>query len=595
MKKIVLFFLIPCFAASQDKAKLIIEPVDGPTPWTSLEMNDQSSQFQFAIVTDRTGGHRPGVFMDGVNKLNLLQPEFVMSVGDLIEGYTEDRKELNRQWDEFDAFVKQLQMPFFYIPGNHDITNQVMEDLWSARLGPNYYHFVYSNVLFLCLNSEDQRRGAGKGTISEEQFQYVKRVFTENPNVSWTLVFLHQPLWHQSDTKKWTDVEKLLSNRKHTVFTGHEHRYVKADRNNGKYFVLATTGGASRLRGPKLGEFDHVVWVTMTNQGPIIANLHLEGIWDENVVTQPVLDHLTIVANQSPFQIEPPFIDSPDFEGTDLDIKITNDKDVPLSVVLEEKFSFDLMAVLSEREFTVPPNSIKMTSLRLTSHNQSYNRPVGLKAFATYQTQDLADVAVPFRWNIKPLTKHWISKSQSKITIDGNDKDWKTYAHSWRSSDTEAEVKFNVTFDDQFVYLAAYVVDDSVVSLGKGSIWHQDHFYISLNADPLAKSSMSTGQQGREFHVRITPEDIDLKSVLSGELPEGSLLKSVIKQDGSFTELAVPVSYVKSGQGEEWETIRVNLAVSDVDQTENTLYWWQPDWAREENVIGSGMFFRNEN
>ena len=53
--------------------------------------------------------------MDGVNKLNLLQPEFVISVGDLIEGYTENQKELNRQWDEFDGFVKQLQMPFFYI------------------------------------------------------------------------------------------------------------------------------------------------------------------------------------------------------------------------------------------------------------------------------------------------------------------------------------------------------------------------------------------------------------------------------------------------------------------------------------------------
>ena len=167
-------------------AGLTIEPIEGPVPWTSLELNNDPDNFQFAIVTDRTGGHREGVFMDAVNKLNLLQPEFVMSVGDLIEGYTTDMDDLNRQWDEFDGFVKQLEMPFFYLPGNHDITNQVMEDLWKKRLGSTYFHFVYRDVLFLALNSEDQKQGAGRGTISKEQFIYTKKVLDENPNVKWT-------------------------------------------------------------------------------------------------------------------------------------------------------------------------------------------------------------------------------------------------------------------------------------------------------------------------------------------------------------------------------------------------------------------------
>ena len=44
--------------------------------------------------------------------------------------------------------------------------------------------------------------------------------------------------------------------------------------------------GVSKLRGPEFGEFDHVVWVTMTVDGPLIANLLLEGIWHEDVVTE---------------------------------------------------------------------------------------------------------------------------------------------------------------------------------------------------------------------------------------------------------------------------------------------------------------------
>lgn len=37
------------------------------------------------------------------------------------------------------------------------------------------------------------------------------------------------------------------------------------------------------MRGTAFGEFDHIVWVTMTDSGPRIANLLLDGIFDENV------------------------------------------------------------------------------------------------------------------------------------------------------------------------------------------------------------------------------------------------------------------------------------------------------------------------
>ena len=88
-------------------------------PWTSEEFLDDPQEFHFAIVSDRTGGHRKGFFEKAMASLNLLRPEFVMSVGDLIEsgGSTEARK----QWQELEGFVKRLDMPFFHVVGNHDI------------------------------------------------------------------------------------------------------------------------------------------------------------------------------------------------------------------------------------------------------------------------------------------------------------------------------------------------------------------------------------------------------------------------------------------------------------------------------------------
>ena len=63
-----------------------------------------------------------------------MRPEFVVSVGDLIEGYTDDPAVLDREWDEFEGFVGRLQMPFFYVPGNHDMSNAVMAEEWQCAL-----------------------------------------------------------------------------------------------------------------------------------------------------------------------------------------------------------------------------------------------------------------------------------------------------------------------------------------------------------------------------------------------------------------------------------------------------------------------------
>ncbi len=64
---------------------------------THLRFNDDTSKLQFAIISDLWGGYRSGVFEDAVEKLELLQPQFVMSVGDLIDGKILDSILLDEQ------------------------------------------------------------------------------------------------------------------------------------------------------------------------------------------------------------------------------------------------------------------------------------------------------------------------------------------------------------------------------------------------------------------------------------------------------------------------------------------------------------------
>ncbi len=271
-------------------------------PWTDKAFLSDPKDFQFAIVSDRTGGPRAGVFPKAVEKLNLLRPEFVITVGDLIQGGAGNRNvgKLKGQWKEFNSFIKGFDMPFFYLPGNHDLGNEVADQIWDEMFGVRHYSFVYRDVLFLCLNTQDGP-GSKPAKLEDEQIKWALSELKKNKEVRWTLIFMHQPLWlmeegilirekgkkilRKTDTG-WPNLANVLKERKHTVFAGHVHHYGKYIRNGTSFYTLGTTGGGSKLRGEAFGEFDHATWVTMTEGGPKMANLAIEGIMKEDVTTE---------------------------------------------------------------------------------------------------------------------------------------------------------------------------------------------------------------------------------------------------------------------------------------------------------------------
>jgi len=290
------------FAVRADKApenatasatpKFEIDDSGKKSPWTGLTPNWSPEQFQFAVVADRTGGHRRGVFSKAVQQINLMHPEFVMSVGDLIEGGgTADN--MRKQWDEFDGYAKQFKMPFFYCMGNHDAQSTVKQDVWVERLGKKYYHFAYKNCLFVIMNDMDYEADDPKDPpkqvrglrVGKQQREYLEKALKQYPNAAHTFIFTHHPIWNEKDQEAagWAACEAILKGRKHWVFCGHVHTYRKYLRNGTTYYQLATTGGSSALRGIEYGEFDQIGWVTMTKDGPTLANVSLDGILKDDL------------------------------------------------------------------------------------------------------------------------------------------------------------------------------------------------------------------------------------------------------------------------------------------------------------------------
>ena len=287
-------------------------------PWTSENFKNDPDEFQFMIIGDRTGGaNAQGTFEIAMDQINLLQPEFVINVGDVIEGYSDNKAELHAEWDELDGMLKKLEMPFFRTAVNHDIANDTAKQVWLERHGATYYHFVYRNVLFLVVDSEDPPRvappgirekldlynqlqtedparakamlaefmsdeavvaGLGKPVdFSDQQVSYVEKALAQNADVRWTFVFLHEPAW-ENPSESFKAIQQLLKDRNHTFFGGHLHYYDYDNIDGHEHITMGPAGASFHHEGP--GNVDHVMWVTMTEHGPQMGNIALKGLFD---------------------------------------------------------------------------------------------------------------------------------------------------------------------------------------------------------------------------------------------------------------------------------------------------------------------------
>ena len=289
----------------------------GPTPWTHTRFDNAPEDFSFAIVADLESGYRKGVFDVALAELKLLRPTFILTIGDMIDGGTEDSNELKRQWEEFDARLTD-SAPFFHIAGNHDLTNVTQRSVWAERYGPRYYSFVYGNVLFLALDTEDypepsmreiyQMRAdflnlrktdpaaadklpyralkeSRTGEIGPEQSAYFEKAIADNPDVRWTILLMHKPVYERAGDGGLARIEAALASRPYTLLNGHLHRYSYSQRPTSTgvqrdYIMLGTTGGERGFDG-SAGAVDHFMWMRMGRDGPSIANIRLDGVFDK--------------------------------------------------------------------------------------------------------------------------------------------------------------------------------------------------------------------------------------------------------------------------------------------------------------------------
>jgi Icc-related predicted phosphoesterase len=238
---------------------------------------------RFAIIGDRTGEHVSEIYEGIVDEIETLKPEFVFTVGDMIEGYTADTVRLNNEWIEYKEIVSKLSMPIYFTPGNHDITTDAALGTYQKHIGQPYYSKDISGIHFIVL---DNSRWETSDELPKEQLDWLTDDLKKNRKASHIFVFHHKPFWYNTtaDGKPDTLHSLFKAFGVDAIFTGHFHQYFSGVYDGIYYTGVGSSGGATEP-GPTGIEY-HYVWVTVSDKEISIAPIKRGSVipWDEVAV-----------------------------------------------------------------------------------------------------------------------------------------------------------------------------------------------------------------------------------------------------------------------------------------------------------------------
>jgi len=131
---------------------------------SDIHVHERNNSSLFKHQTDKgiSDSGEPLFFEEAIDQVNLVRPDFVLILGDLVRGQRRPG-ELLSEYEKFYDTLLRLKVPAFLLPGNHDgYVNEIDGLRWfEDNLGPLYYSFDFGDGHFACLDTyqwpEDDR------------------------------------------------------------------------------------------------------------------------------------------------------------------------------------------------------------------------------------------------------------------------------------------------------------------------------------------------------------------------------------------------------------------------------------------------------
>jgi 3',5'-cyclic AMP phosphodiesterase CpdA len=257
----------------------------------------------FAIVGDNQGNN--DVLARIIKEINASEASFVVHLGDMVPSGDE------REYDDFLATMAVLAVPWFSVPGNHDVRGEGLA-LYEQLLAPRYYRFEHQSYTWLFLDNSPLGLDESQQQWLEEQLQGDKPA----------LLFMHVPLYDPRgrghsflDLAEAGMVMSLLKKAPtgvQGVFAGHIHMF-HTEQVEGITFTVSGGGGAPLYAAPDEGGFHHYALVRL-REGTVEVDpypvepperstgLVVTGRTGDRELTLQVLNDLATVEKKGEFQ-----------------------------------------------------------------------------------------------------------------------------------------------------------------------------------------------------------------------------------------------------------------------------------------------------
>jgi len=244
-------------------------------------------KFTFAVIGDRVGGEADStVFVECLAEINRLDPDFVVSVGDLVDAEKADKAELPRLWDEFDELTASLGARLYSAPGNDDVPGKWALAEFEKRFGTTPCSFDYGDSHFIFLNTETFN-GFGRRNkwFGDDQLRWLAADIEQSRDSAHIFIFCHRAPWIENEQRWRADIVPLLVNLPVTCFAGHYHEYFKRTEDGFACYVTPAAGGNIHAV-PQAGHFHGYLVVAVDGADVRVAVVRAGSVLPDDYVLQ---------------------------------------------------------------------------------------------------------------------------------------------------------------------------------------------------------------------------------------------------------------------------------------------------------------------